>query len=78
MLVLTRRIGEEIVIAGNIRVMVVRVRGRTIQLGVTAPLSVPVVREELVARCSEGGGATTARGNAGGPEGACAPARSAT
>jgi carbon storage regulator len=78
MLVLTRRIGEEIVIAGNIRVMVVRVRGRTVQLGVTAPLSVPVVRQELVARCAEGGGATTVRGNAGGPEGVCASARPAT
>ena len=78
MLVLTRRMGEEIVIAGNIRVMVVGVRGRTIQLGVAAPSSVPVVRQELVARCSEGGGATTVRRNAGGPEGVCAPARSAT
>jgi carbon storage regulator len=78
MLVLTRRIGEEIVIAGNIRVMVVGVRGRTIRLGVTAPSSVPVVRQELVAQCFEGGGAKTARRNDGGPEGVCAPARSAT
>ena len=54
MLVLTRRIGEEIVIAGNIRVMVVGVRGRTIRLGVSAPSSVHVVRRELLAGCSDG------------------------
>jgi carbon storage regulator len=78
MLVLTRRVGEEIVIAGNIRVKVVAVRGRTIRLGVTAPSSVPVVRQEVLARCSGGGGATTARRNAGSSEGVCAWARPAT
>jgi carbon storage regulator len=54
MLVLTRRVGEEIVIAGNIRVMVVAVKGQTVRLGITAPSSVPVVRRELLAACSEG------------------------
>jgi carbon storage regulator len=54
MLVLTRRVGEEIVIADNIRVTVVMVRGRTIRLGITAPSSVPVVRGELGARSSSG------------------------
>jgi carbon storage regulator len=54
MLVLTRRVGEEIVIAGNIRVMVVMVKGQTTRLGITAPPSVPVVRHELLAGCPEG------------------------
>jgi carbon storage regulator len=54
MLVLTRRVGEEIVIAGNIRVTVVMVKGHTIRLGITAPASVPVVRGELLAKFSEG------------------------
>lgn len=48
MLVLTRRIGEEIVIAGNIRVMVVAVIGQKVRLGITAPSSVPVARLELL------------------------------
>ena len=54
MLVLTRRVGEEIVIAGNIRVTVVMVRGETVRLGIAAPPSVPVVRQELLAGRSEG------------------------
>jgi len=54
MLVLTRRIGEEIVIAGNIHVTVVAVNGQRVRLGITAPASVPVARLELLAGCSEG------------------------
>jgi carbon storage regulator len=49
MLVLTRRIGEEIVIGGNIRVMLVSIRGRQARLGVEAPPSIPVTRLELMA-----------------------------
>lgn len=47
MLVLTRRIGEEIVINGNIRVTVVAVKGDRVRLGVAAPANVPVDREEV-------------------------------
>jgi carbon storage regulator len=47
MLVITRRVGEEIVIAGSIHVKVVTVAGRTTRLGISAPSSVPVVRREL-------------------------------
>jgi carbon storage regulator len=54
MLVLTRRNGEQILIAGNIRVAVVAVKGNQVRLGITAPASVPVVRRELLAGCSEG------------------------
>ena len=54
MLVLTRRIGEEIVIAGNIRVTVVAVNGQRVRLGITAPSSVPVARLELLAGYSGG------------------------
>jgi carbon storage regulator len=49
MLVLTRRIGEEIVIAGDIRVTVLAVTGKAVRLGITAPSSVRVLREELLA-----------------------------
>jgi carbon storage regulator len=48
MLVLTRRLGEEIVIAGNIRVKVVAIRGSSIRVGIDAPSSVRVVRAELL------------------------------
>ena len=59
MLVLTRRVGEEIVIDGTIRVRVVMVRGGITRLGITAPPSVRVARSELLPRCSTGAGSPT-------------------
>jgi carbon storage regulator len=37
MLVLTRRVGEEIVIDGNIRITVTAIHGERVRIGVTAP-----------------------------------------
>ena len=54
MLVLTRRIGEEIMIAGEIRVTVVAVSRNKVRLGITAPSSVPVARRELLGKSSDG------------------------
>jgi carbon storage regulator len=48
MLVLTRRLGERIVIANNIIVEVVGVQGGRVRLGIQAPSDVPVVRQELL------------------------------
>jgi carbon storage regulator len=59
MLVLTRRIGEEVLIDGTIRVTVVAVKGSQVRLGITAPSSVPRARLELLAECSEDAGART-------------------
>jgi carbon storage regulator CsrA len=47
MLVLTRRVGEVIVIDSTIRVTVVSVRGNSVRLGVAAPASVCVDRLEI-------------------------------
>jgi carbon storage regulator len=47
MLVLTRRIGEEIVIDGSIRVTVVAIQEGRVRLGVTAPEHVRVDRQEI-------------------------------
>ena len=47
MLVLTRRLGESIVIADEIRVTVVSVRGDRIRLGIEAPRSVCIERHEV-------------------------------
>jgi carbon storage regulator len=60
MLVLTRRIGEELRIAGNIHVTVLAVTGTRVRLGITAPPSIPVARLELLARCSQDTGPTMA------------------
>jgi carbon storage regulator len=53
MLVLTRRLHEEIVIAGDIRIRVVAVEGNKVRLGITAPPSVRVDRLEVAQRLAE-------------------------
>ena len=47
MLVLTRERDEEIVIGGNIRVVVVEIRGDKVRLGIEAPAEIPVHRREV-------------------------------
>jgi carbon storage regulator len=60
MLVLTRRVGEEIVIGENIRVAVVLVRGHTVRLGISAPTSVRIARLELLPACEGANRSATA------------------
>ncbi len=47
MLVLSRKVNEEIVIDGRIRVQIVQVRGKTIRIGISAPSDVKILRGEL-------------------------------
>jgi carbon storage regulator len=47
MLVLTRRPGEQLVIAGNVHITVLAIEGNKVRLGVEAPMSVRVDREEI-------------------------------
>jgi flagellar assembly factor FliW len=49
-LILTRKVGESIIIGDNIRVAVLEVRGRQIRLGIDAPPDVVVLREEIAQR----------------------------
>ena len=53
MLVFTRRRGEAIIIGGGIEVRVLRVGRDGVRLGVVAPQSVPVHRQEVHAQISE-------------------------
>ena len=48
MLVLSRKKNEQIVIAGDITITVVEIRGDKVRLGVEAPQKVPVYRGELL------------------------------
>ncbi len=47
MLVLSRKVGEKLVIDGNITVEVVKIQGNRITLGITAPADVKILRGEL-------------------------------
>ena len=50
MLILTRRVGETLMIGDNVSVTVLRVKGNQVRLGVNAPKDVSVHREEIFER----------------------------
>jgi len=47
MLVLSRKVNEQILIGNNIRMTVVSIRGNQVRLGFEAPQSVAIFRDEL-------------------------------
>jgi carbon storage regulator len=49
-LILTRRVGEKVMIGDDVSVTVLRVKGNQVRLGVDAPKSVSVQREEIFNR----------------------------
>jgi carbon storage regulator len=50
MLVLKRRCGETLVIGSDVRVTVLQVRGNQVSIGINAPQSTTVHREEVYER----------------------------
>ena len=53
MLILTRKAGEAILIDGGIRIIVLGTDGSGIRIGIEAPASVGIVREEVLHRLTE-------------------------
>jgi len=54
MLVLSRKLGEVLVIGNDITVTVLAVDGNRVKLGVAAPAEVPIHREEVYQRIENG------------------------
>jgi carbon storage regulator len=53
MLVLSRKLGESIVIGGGITVTVKKMKGNVVQLGIEASKEIPILRSELQERIRE-------------------------
>lgn len=53
MLILTRRVGESLVIGDEVNVTVLGVKGNQVRIGVNAPRDVAVHREEIYVRIQE-------------------------
>ena len=60
MLILARKVGQRIVIGGEIEITVVEVRGDQVRLGIMAPRSIAVHRKELLERVASDDGKSSA------------------
>jgi carbon storage regulator len=66
MLILTRRVGESLMIGDDVNVTVLGVKGNQVRIGVNAPREIAVHREEIYQRIQQ----EAKGGEAAGPEGA--------
>ena len=53
MLVLTRKIGETLILDGGIAITVYEIQGKHVKVGIVAPKEVKVYREELLNRMKD-------------------------
>lgn len=53
MLALSRKANESIIIGNDIEITILEVKGEQVKIGINAPKSVPVYREEVYAQIKE-------------------------
>lgn len=53
MLILTRRVGESIIVGDNVKVTVLGAKGTQVRVGIDAPKDVAVHREEIYERIQQ-------------------------
>ncbi len=53
MLALSRKANESIIIGNDIEVTILEIKGEQVKIGINAPKSVPVYREEVYAQIKE-------------------------
>lgn len=53
MLILTRKLGESITIGDEIKIQVIEIKGKQVRIGIDAPSSYPIHREEVYLRIQE-------------------------
>ena len=59
MLALSRKKGEALVIANNIEVTILEIKGDQVKVGITAPREVPVYRKEIYLQIQDSNKAAT-------------------
>ena len=65
MLILTRRVGETLMIGDSVTVTILGVKGNQVRVGITAPKDVAVHREEIFQRIGKDAANAAARGESG-------------
>ena len=64
MLVLSRKTGQKLIINDNIEVVIIETRGEFVRLGINAPRSVSIYREEIYAEIKKANQQAIAHNNA--------------